>query len=237
VTQKIADFFEVFLFFLLTLWVYALFILTVPIAEDPHGWIALNGFDKPLWLGWVHWFIFGSALVCALLGVLMMKWVPVLTPDMVRNLWIVTYFFIWIDTVFALSMEYQTTNFLLGFLMGLLFLFLFFYLIGMLGYTPHTETYVPDWKSQLVHYWNWGWMSFYFSLSLLLAYNSIKYSDSRMPFCFGALVVCFFNYAFTLFLNRAEGKGIEEYSKKGRIFFGAWLGLLVICLLGQKWIF
>ncbi len=227
-TQKIADFFEVFLFFLLTLWVYALFILTVPIAEDPHGWIALNGFDKPLWLGWVHWFIFGSALVCALLGVLMMKWMPVLTPDMVRNLWIVTYFLIWIDTVFALSMEYQTINFLLGFLMGLLFLFLFFYLIGALGYIPRTETYVPDWKSQLVHYWNWGWMSFYFSLSFLLLYNGYKYSDRRWILSFGALAGCFVNYVLNLFNRQSEGKDIRRLSKIARFVFSSWFLLLVI---------
>jgi hypothetical protein len=227
-TQRIADFFEVFLFFLLTLWVYALFILTIPIAEDPHGWIALNGFDKPLWLGWVHWFIFGSALVCALLGVMLLKWIPVLTPGMVRNLLIVTYFFIWIDTVFALSTEYQTINFLLGFLMGLLFLFLFFYLISTLGYTSKAETYVPDWKNQMVHYWNWGWMSFYFSLSFLLVYNAYKYSDQRWVLSFGALVVCFVNYIFNLFNRQSEGKDIQRLSKIARFVFSGWFFFLVI---------
>ncbi len=232
--QKISDFFEVFLFSLLTLWIYALFILTIPMGEDAHGWIALNGFDKPLWLGWVYWFVFGSALVCALMGVLMMRWVPVLTPEMVRNLWVLTYFFIWIDTVLALSLEYQTYSFLVGLLMGLLFLFLFFYLIRALGYSPQSENYVPDWKSQAIHYWTWGWMSFYFSLSMLLVYDSYKYTDSRFAFSFGALAVCFLNYIFSLYLNKAEGKAIDLYSKRGRIFFAVWFLVLLIGSLGGK---
>lgn len=206
-------------------------------GEDAHGWIALNGFDKPLWLGWVQWFVFGSALVCAMLGVLMMKWVPVLAPEMVRNLWVLTYFFIWIDTVLALSLEYQTYNFIIGLLLGLLFLFLFFHLIRVLGYFPQAESYVPDWKSQAVHYWTWGWMSFYFSLSLLLVFESYKYADSRFAFSFGALAVCFLNYIFSLFLNKAEGNPIEGYSKKGKMFFVIWFLILLVGSLSEKWIF
>jgi len=236
-SQKLTDFVEVFLFFLLSLVIYALFILTIPIGEDSHGWIALNGFDKPLGLTWVHWLLFGSAVVCCLLGIILMRWIPALTPEVARNLWVVTYFFIWVDTVLALTLEYQTLNLLIGFVLGLIFLFLFFHLIRVLGPVSTVESYTPDWKSQLVNYWNWGWMSFYFSLSFLLVYNSFKYSDSRMPFSFGALVVCFLNYIFSLFLQRAEGKAWEGYSGRGRVFFGIWALVLILCALVGKWVF
>jgi hypothetical protein len=42
---------------------------------------ALNGFDNPLWIGGIDALIFGSALACALLGSLMMAWVPALSPS------------------------------------------------------------------------------------------------------------------------------------------------------------
>lgn len=167
----------------------------------------------------------------------MMRWIPVLSPDIVRNLWMVTYFFIWVDTVLALSLEYQTADFLIGLLLGLLFIFLFFYVLQSLGYVTKTETYVPDWKSRMIHYWNWGWMSFYFALSFLMAYNSYKYADSRWPFSFGALIICFLNYVFSLFLERAEGKDIGDFSRKGRWIFGGWFFLLVALVLSEKWLF
>jgi hypothetical protein len=236
-TLKIKDFFQVFLFFALTLSVYALFIFTIPIAQESHGWITLNGFDSPLWSGRIDALIFGSALICALLGALMMTWVSALSPEIVRNLWMLTYFFIWIDTVFALSMEYQTIGFLLRLILGLAFIFLFFYFLQFLGFRPKSEVIASTWKTQLVQYWTWGWMSFYFSISTLLVYNSFKYSNFRLPLAFGALSICFLYYVFSLFLQKAEGKNLDVYSKIGRIIFTIWLFALIACGLGQKWNF
>lgn len=236
-TLKIKDFFEVFLFFVLTLSLYTLFIFTIPIARESHGWIALNGFDNPLWSNGIDALIFGSALVCALLGALMMSWIPVLSSEITRNLWVLTYFFVWIDTVFVLTVEYQTIGFLLRLIFGMIFIFLFFYVLRFLGFQPQTKMMVMSWKTQLIQYWTWGWMSFYFSISFLLTYNSFKYSDFRLPLAFGALSVCFLNYFFSLFLQKAEEKNVDRYSKAGRTVFIAWFLVLITCWLGQKWIF
>ena len=236
-TLKIKDFFEIFLFLSLTLSVYSLFIFTIPIAQEPHGWITLNGFDNPLWTGGINALIFGSALICALLGALMMTWVPALSPEVMRNLWALTYFFIWIDTIYVLSMEYQTVGFLVRLILGLVFIFLFFYFFQFLGFCPETEVVVANWRSQLVQYWTWGWMSFYFSVSFLLVYNSFKYSDFRVPLAFCALSVCFLNYFLSLFLQKTEGKNVDQYSKTGRTIFMIWFLVLIACWLGQKWIF
>jgi hypothetical protein len=227
-THKIRDFFEVFLFFVLTLALYTLFIFTIPIARESHGWIALNGFDNPLWRNGIDTLIFGSALVCALLGALMMSWVPVLSSQVTRNLWVLTYFFIWIDTVFLLSIEYQTIGFLLRLILGMTFIFLFFYILHVLGFQTQVKTMTTDWKFQLIQYWTWGWMSFYFSLSFLLVYNSFKYSDFRLPLAFGALSVCFINYIFSLFMQRSEGGKTERYSKIARIIFISWAIILLV---------
>jgi hypothetical protein len=236
-SSKFKDYFEVSLFFSLTLSIYCLFIFTIPIAQETHGWIALNGFDNPLWNNGIELLIFGSALICALLGALMMVWVPSLPPEVTRNFWALTYFFIWIDTVFDLSTENQTFGFLLSLLLGLVFIFLFFYFIYFLGFQPDTNKIIPNWKTQVVQYWTWGWMSFYFALSFLLIFNSFRYSDFRLPLAFGALSVCFFNYILSLFIQKSEGKNVAQYSKTGRIVFAVWLLVLIACCFGRKWNF
>jgi hypothetical protein len=236
-SYKVKDCFEMFLFLALTLSVYCLFIFTIPIAKEPHGWIALNGFDNPLWIGRIDALIFGSALVCALLGALMMEWIPALSPGVVQNLWVLTYFFIWVDTVFVLSMEYQTIGFLLRFVLGFVFIFLFFFALRFFGFQPETKTAVSNWKTGIVQYWTWGWMSFYFSISFLLIYNSFKYSDFRLPLAFGAFGVCFLNYVFSLFLLQSEGKIVDQYSRIGRTVFVIWFLVLLGCLAGRKWFF
>src|ERR1700677_3781375 len=234
--HKIKDFFEIFLFFALTLSVYSLFVFTIPIAKEPHGWIALNGFDNPLWIGGIDALIFGSALACALLGALMMVWVPALPPGVVRNFWVLTYLFIWVDTVFVLSMEYQTIGFFIRLILGFVFICFFFFALPFLGLQSETKVSVPNWKTGLVQYWTWGWMSFYFSLSFLLIYNSFKYSDLRLPLAFGSLSVCFLNYVFSLFLLKSEGKNVDRYSKIGRNMFLFWLLVLMACWAGKTWL-
>ena len=234
---KTKDFFEICFFCALTLAIYCLFIFTIPIAKEPHGWIALNGFDNPLWISWIDCLIFGSALICALLGALLMSWIPALSPEMVRNVWILTYFFVWIDTVSVLSLEYQTIGFLIRFILGFVFIYLFFDALGFFGFQPETKNTVPGWKTELVQYWTWGWMSFYFSLSVLLVYNSFKYSDLRSPLAFGALSVCFLNYVFSLFLQKSQEKNVDQYSKMGRTVFVVWFLALIFFCAGQAWFF
>lgn len=234
-SYKFKDFFEIGLFFVLTLSIYCLFIFTIPIAKEPHGWIALNGFDNPLWLSWIDALIFGSALICALLGAIMMTWIPALSSEIVRNIWALTYFFIWIDTVFVLSMEYQTIGFLTRFISGFVFIFLFFYALHFFGFQSETKTIVKNWRTELIQYWTWGWISFYFSLSFLIVYNSFKYSDSRSPLAFGALSVCFLNYIFYLFLQKSQGKNTDRFSKMGRIVFVIWFLVLIAFWTSQTW--
>jgi hypothetical protein len=179
--------------------------------------------------------IFGSAGICALFGVLMMNWAPVLTPGVMANLWATTYFFIWLDTVFDLSVESHSLQFLTSLLIGLVFVYLFFFILHYLGFEPTAEVLQTDLKVKVLLYSIWGWMSFYFGLSLLLAYNSLNFGDFRWPLAAGCVCVCFLNYVLSLFLQRALGKSIERFSWFGRVAFGIWVLLLAASWAFQKW--
>ena len=234
-TLRIRDLVEIFFFVVLSVSIYCLFVLTVPIFRDPHGLIVMSELSTLSRSGIVKDLIFGSAVLSSLSGVLMMGWAPVLTPGVMANLWATSYFFIWVDTVFALSVESRSLQFLTSLLIGLVFIYLFFFVIHCLGFEPVTDILKDGWKVKLLLYSIWGWMSFYFGLSLLLAYNSLNYGDFRWPLSAGCICVCFLNYVLSLFLQKAMGRNIDRFSHIGRVCFGVWSLLLAISWAAQKW--
>src|SRR5271154_1781104 len=93
------------LFVLLTLSLYLVFFMTVPVFRDPHGLLVMNELPVPSQSSLIKEMLFGSAVICALLGTLMMNWVPNLRAGTLGILWVLSYTFIWFDTVLALWMQ------------------------------------------------------------------------------------------------------------------------------------
>src|ERR1700690_2317939 len=96
---------EILLFFLSTCLLYILFIITVPILRDSHGLLAMSELSDLSRSGLVLSLLFGSAVICVFLRILVMKWVPVFSPGVMANLWATTFFYIWIDSLFSLSLQ------------------------------------------------------------------------------------------------------------------------------------
>ncbi len=234
--QKLNNVVQVSLFLILTFVLYFLFVLTIPIFQDSHGLLAVNELADISRRGFLKELIFGSALVCALLGTVMLSWVPLLAPGVIASLWSTTYFFIWIDTVFALSVQAQSLTFIWTLAVGMIFLNLYFYFLGFLA-PMEISGYKPGlWKSKFLVYWFCVWMSFYFGLSILMALNSFEYPGFRLPLAFGAVALCFLNYLLYLYLKKSEGGNVENISRWGRFVFTLWLICLVAIGIGQKWI-
>ncbi len=233
-TLKISDYFEYFLFLSFSLLIYCLFVITIPIFRDPHGLLVMNELSTLSRSGFVKELIFGSAVVCVLLGAIMMSWAPVLTAGVMANLWATTYFFVWIGTVFALSTESQSLEFLVALSAGLVFIYLFFFVIHYLGFDPYAEFLTVNTKTKIFLYCIFGWMSFYFGLSCLLVFDSFYYGDFRWPLAAGTMCVCFLNYVLSLFVQRSAGKSTDRFSKIGRMAFIIWSVVLTISWAVQK---
>jgi hypothetical protein len=234
---KIKTVLEVSFFSLLSLVLYLLMILILPFFRESHGLlieteladISRNSFIKIL--------MFGSAAVCALLGAFMLAWIPSLTAGLMANLWSVTYFFIWVDGVFALSLENQSIRYICSLALGVIFIYFFFFILHYLQGDEAKEGVPEPWKSKLVSHWIWGWMGFYFGLSGLMIYDSVEWSSSRLALAFGAMVLSFLNYLLCLFLKKAEGQEIIEFSRMGRWVFTVWFFGLALLWLIFRWTF
>ncbi len=151
------------------------------------------------------------------------------------NLWAMTYFFIWIDSIFSLSIQSKSFKYFTSLGLGLIFIYLFFFMVNYLCVQDEKANVVNGWKMKLVHYWLWGWMGFYFGLSCFFVFYSFEYTGFRLPLATGAMIVCFLYYLLCLFLKKSEGKDIERFSQMGRIFFAAWTFGLLAVWIGQKW--
>ena len=229
------DSLEVLLFFLLTGLLYFLFIVTIPLLRDSHGLLAMSELSDLSRSGLVLSLLFGSAVACVTSGVMLMYWVPFFTPGVMSNLWATTYFFIWIDSVFSLSLQSKSFKFLISLALGLFFIYLFFFLLNYLVIQNEKADPKSEWKIKIVHYWLWGWMGFYFGLSCFFAFHSLDYLGFRLPLAVGAMIVCFLYYLLSLFLKKSEGKDVESYSRIGRAFFLLWTLGLILIWLGPKW--
>ncbi len=230
------DYLEALLFFVLTLALYFLYLITVPIFREPHGLLAMSELSDLTQSGFVLGLLFGSALVCVLLGVLILNWVSILTPGIMANLWATTYLFIWIDTLFSLSVRSKSFKFLASLAAGLLFIYLFFFVLNYLEIDRGKEGAKAPWKRRILHYWIWGWMGFYLGLSGFFALNSFDDGGFRLPLAIGAMMICFVNYLLILFLKKSEGMELSRLSNSGRIFFTVWTLGLILVWLGQRWL-
>lgn len=233
------DFSEVLLFLLLTFFLYFLFILNIPIFRDPHGQLVMNDLSDLTRSSLILELLFGSAVACVLLGTLMMSFVPLLTAGMTAHLWAATYLFIWIDSLTTLFLQTKSLHFMGALGIGVVFIYLFFSILGYFGFPDPTPPAPPStpgpWKMQMIEYWLWGWMCFYFGISGFLVFNSVYYFGFHIPLAFGALFVCFLNYLLYLFLRKAQGKDIGRVSQYGRILFGVWFLGLIAIWISLRW--
>jgi hypothetical protein len=156
---------------------------------------------------------------------------------MMANLWGVVFLFAWVEPVFALSVETQSLKFTTTLALGAVFIYLFFFILHFLGMGMEgASAGVPHWKQKTVSFWIWGWIGFYFGLSILMALESLQHSSGfRLPLAFGAMVPCFFFYAFNLFLRKAEGVGQGRLSQVGRWVFVLWFLTLIGLWIVEKW--
>jgi len=230
------DYLETAFFLLLTLSLYFLYLITIPIFSEPHGLLAMSELSDITHSGIVLDLVFGSAILCVGLGVFMLNWLSFLTPGMMANLWATTYLFLWVDTIFSLSQQSKTYTFLLSLILGVCFIYLFFFVINYLDFTRAKDKTSAVWKIKIVHYWIWGWMGFYLGISGFFAFNSFGNEGLRMPLALGAVVLCFLYYLLILFLKKSEDKDLNQFSKFGRIFFSFWVLALTLLWFGQKWL-
>jgi hypothetical protein len=234
--QKVKVYFEVFLFFFLTTILIFLFLVATPISKDPHGFLIMNQLSDFSNNSLIKWALFGSAAVCAALGMLLMSWIPVLTPGIMSNLLLMTYFLLWVDSVFGLSIQFQTFDFLKCFGTGLFFICLFFFTLGYIDSRNEKTPEEADWKKKLVHYWLGGWICFYFLISIILVFKSFKYLEPQVPLAIGFLGVCFLNYLLLLFLKKKLGNEVGIFSSIGRAIFSCWFLIIVLMEIGQVWL-
>jgi hypothetical protein len=231
--EKIKNGLEIGLFLALTLGLYLLMALTLPLFQDAQGLLVMTEWADISRSSSIHSLLFLSAAACAILGTILLEWVPSLTPGLIANLWSATYFFIWIDAVFSLCLESQSARYLYALGLGVLFIYVFFILVHV--QKAGEEKNAPlDWKPKLVSQWLWGWMGFYFGLSALMAYESLWDSPVRMVLAFGAMALCFFNYLLCLMFKKSEGAEGSRFSLSGRRFFTAWFSILALLWVAER---
>ena len=236
--QKITQAFELLLFLLFTIALLLLFIVNLPIFQDPHGFLITNDLSDFSNTQLIAAVLFGSTVLCSMLGVLMVKWLPTFTAGMAANLWATTFFLLWVDSMFSLSIQLQSFRFLGLLALGLFFLYLFFFTLYHLDLKRETN---PRSKSgtgshaKFVRYWLSGWMLFYFAVSIRLLLNSYAYPEFQLPLAVGFCALCFLNYLLFLFLQKSEGKDVGTLSGFGRYFFALWFLSLLSAGIAQRW--
>lgn len=238
--RKIKDLLEVFFFFLFTAFLYALFLLNLPLYREPHGLQITNELSDFSSTQITVYCLFASIVVCCLQGVLAMSWFPAFTAGMAANLWATTFFLLWVDSIFALSVQTQSFHYLKILGAGLLFLYLFFFALHYLDpyrgpSSPTEETGAL--KYVVADYWLGSWMLFYFGASIRLLVNSYNLPQFQWPLALGFCALCFLNYLLFLFLRKSRGLSVEHLSKIGRFFFVSWFLLILVVGLVQKWPF
>lgn len=223
--------FQVSLYLVLSFSLYFLFIINIPLFEENHGLLALNEWADLSMSVWVKGLIAFSALLVSVMGTLMARWIPSLPPGVIGNLWTLTFFFLWVDTATALNQEAHSLSYLAVLALGVLWVRLYFHFLEVFDLGGDEKTgekkTMQVWVSQGV----WGWMGFYFGLSSLLLYQSIRFMGQRIPLALGAYFLCFLNYLLVLHLRKISGWKIEGFSKAARWFFSVWMMLLLFGLV------
>jgi hypothetical protein len=180
---------------------------------------------------------FSSIVVCTGLGILMLKWLPTFTPGMASNLWASTFFLIWVDSMFALSIQSQSFRYLKLLGLGLVFIYLFFFVLRYLS-LPKDPKQEPDEKSfkhKLIKYWLGAWVILYLTISTRLLFSSFGYSELQWPLAIGFCALCFLNYLLLIFLSKTTAKKGAGLSRIGRYLFGLWVLFLLWTGIDQRW--
>jgi hypothetical protein len=235
--KVIKNILELTLFVLLTFLLYVLFILTIPMFRDSHGLIALNQLTSVSRAGIVKGLILLSAVVCVFSGVILMDLAKSLTPGVMAHVWSLTYFYVWADSVLWFSAQDSALSFFKTFVVGLAFIYLFFLVLTYLGFQEEREGEERNLrKIEIVHYWIWLWISFYFALSFLLAYHSFFYSTDRLVLAVGAMILCLVYYLLGLHLRKTEGKDMKWYLFFGRLVFTFGFLVLAAAWIIKRWV-
>ncbi len=232
--EKIKFSFQIILFIIMTLFLYLLYLLTAPICQDSHGFQLLKGLVNIYQGKLIQGFIFFTIIICALLGSIMMTWLPKLHSGIISNLWAMTFLFLWLEATFFLTDHNHFSIIYLPMFLGFIFLYLFFFIMG--SYLPG-ESFSDKYSAlinKLVISWLWGWMGFYFGLSTLLAIGSLYYFYYKLLLAFGAMALCFFNYLICFYLKKTEGKEMGRFSAIGRVVFILWFSILAALWIRQK---
>jgi len=236
--QKAIQVAETFLFAFLTVLLFLLFVLNLPLFREPHGFLIANELSDFSSTELIGGILFGSVAVCAVLGVVMVKWLPVFTAGMASNLWATTFFLLWVDSMFSLSIQFQSFRFLVFLALGLLFLYLFFFTMHYLDLKKETAPKAKEasvFNDKLVQCWLGGWMFFYLVVSIRLLFNSLGYLEFQIPLALGFCALCFLYYLLFLFLRKSRGEEIQPLSRVGRIVFASWILGVVIVGVVHKW--
>lgn len=235
--KKVPELLEVCIFFVLSGVLLLLFLVNLPLFQEPHGLLVMNELSDFSDNQLVVAILFGSVVVCLGLAVLLLKWIPSFTAGMASNLWATIYFLIWVDSIFCLSIQTQSFRFLALLALGLIFFYLFFFTLHYLGFpeADGSNGVKNSIKLKLMNYWLSGWMGFYFLVSMRLLFNSFGYPEFQWPLAMGFCVLCFLNYLLFLFLLKSEGRKIHSFSRAGRIIFASWFMGIVVVGLVQKW--
>ncbi len=221
---------QVFLYFVLSASIYFLFIINIPLFEETHGLLALNEWADLSMASWIRGLIAFSALLISALGTLMVVWTPSLPPGVIGNLWTLTFFFLWIDTATALFQEAQSISFLVVLILGALWIRLYFHFLEIFNWDADNKIAEKRQEQPWVSQGVWGWMGFYFGLSCLLLYQTVRFVGPRIPLALGAYFLCFLNYLLVLHLRKLSGWKIENFSRAARWFFSIWLMALLLGL-------
>jgi hypothetical protein len=234
--KTIKNVLELTLFILLTFLLYVLFILTIPMFGDSHGLIALNELTSVSRSGIVKGLILLTAVICVFSGVILMDFDKSLTPSVMAHVWSLTYFYVWADSVLWFSAQDPSLSFFKTFVVGLAFIYLFFLALTYLGFPEEREGEEKNPKKlEVVHYWLWLWISFYFALSFLLVYHSFFFTD-RLLLAVGAMILCLVYFLLGMHLRKSEGKDVAGYSYIGRlVFILGFLGLAAAWII-KRWV-
>ena len=222
-------------FLLLSFSLYCLFIINLPLFEETHGLLAINEWSDLAQSGSVKGLITASAILVTAIGTLMLDSIPDLPPGIIGNLWALTYFFLWVDTATALTRESHSISFLLVLVMGVFWIRGYFHILEIMGFGEHAAENPLQPTSGWVNQGIWGWMGFYFGLSFLLLFQTLRFMSQRIPLAFGAYFLCFLNYLLILHIRNLSGLNSDKLSKNARWFFFIWFILLISGLLLSVW--
>jgi hypothetical protein len=218
-----------------TLFSWILYLLLEPLFGEPHGFLVLNqlsGFSGP---GFVEGLLFLSAAGFAIQGACLMDETPFLTAGMMSSLWATGYLLLWMDPVFAFSLQSQSPLFLISLALGILFIYSFFFILEYLA--PRGEE-APGGGVQAKKSIAFlgGWLVFDLLLSARLAYDGLWDGSFQWPLALGFLGVGFVLYLLILFLWKAGGREVSRISRFGRILFMVWFVLLAFAGLAPQWL-